>query len=36
MLLHKITALATHLYYYNSLFAEKEGSCMPKSQPLSQ
>ena len=34
MTLHKITASATHVYYYNSLFAEKEWPCMPKKVTL--
>ena len=34
MSLHKIAASAMHLYYYNSLSAGKEGSCMPKKATL--
>ena len=34
MSLHKIAASAIHLYYYNSLSAEKEESCIPKKVTL--
>ena len=30
------SASAIHLYYYNSLSAKKEGSCIPKNQSTSQ
>ena len=34
MPLHKVAASPVHLYYYNSLSAEKEGSCIPKKVTL--
>ena len=34
MPLHKVAASPVHLYYYNSLSAEKEWSCIPKKVTL--